>query len=175
MYNYKRFIRKVLYYSGLPYLFVNLLYFIGYCFCNTPGTVILCYHSINDLNNSKIFNPNIVGAENFLKQMKFLRKCYNVLSLEYFVKNHKKLTGRRDVIITFDDGYKDNFTVAYPVLQKYKLPATIFLATDFVNTGKVKFEDIITYLFAVNSVTKIDLRSLHLKKTLKTKNERDAV
>ncbi len=174
IFDYKRLIKKLLYYSYLPYLFVKILYFTTYCFRNTPGTVILCYHSINDLNNSKIFNPNIVGAENFLKQIKFLRKYYNVLSLEYFIKNHKKLTDRRNVIITFDDGYKDNFTVAYPVLKKYKLPATIFLATDFINTGKAKFEDIITYLFSVNNVTTIDLRSLHIKKTLKTKNEKDA-
>ncbi len=174
MFNYKRLIKRLIYYSGIPYLFVIILYFIGYCFRNTPGTVILCYHSINDLNNSKIFNPNIVDKENFLKQMKFLRKYYNVISLEYFVKNHKKLTCNRNIVITFDDGYKDNFTIAYPVLQKYKLPATIFLATDFISTGKAKFEDIITYLFSVNNVATIDLHSLHLKKTLNTKNEKDA-
>ncbi len=137
---------------------------MGYCFCNTPGTIILCYHSINDLNNSKIFNPNIVDTKNFLKQMKFLIKYYNVISLEYFVENHKKLTQNRNVVITFDDGYKDNYTIAYPFLKKYNLPATIFLATDFINTGKAKFEDIITYLFSVNNVQTIDLHSLHLKK-----------
>lgn len=151
-----------------------LLYFIVYSFRNTSGTVILCYHSINDLNNSKIFNPNIVGTENFIKQVKFLMKYYNVLSLDYFIENQRKLTGKRNVIITFDDGYKDNFTIAYPILQKYKLPATIFLATDFINICKIKFEDFITYLFSVNNVTTIDLHSLNLKKTLKTKNERDA-
>ncbi len=53
MRNYKKLIKRLLYYSGIPYLFVKFLYSIGFCFCNTPSTLILCYHSINDLNNSK--------------------------------------------------------------------------------------------------------------------------
>ena len=172
--NCTRPIKRLLRYSGIPYLIVNIFCFIAYRFCNKPGTMILCYHSINDLNNPKIFNPNIVETENFHKQMKFLRKHYKVISLEYFVENHKKLTDNKNVIITFDDGYKDNFANAYPVLQKYKLPATLFLATDFVGTGTAKFEDTITYIFSLNDVETIDLRSLQIKKTIKSKNERDA-
>ena len=173
--NYKRFIKRLLHYSGIPYLILNFYCLITYCICRKPGTVILCYHSVNDLNNPKIFNPNIVETENFHKQMVFLRKHYNVISLKYYVENHKKLTDNKNVIITFDDGYKDNLTNAYPALQKYKLPATLFLATDFIDTGKAKFEDIITYIFSLNDVETIDLRSLQIKKTIKTKNERDAI
>ena len=172
--NCKRLIKRLLHYSGLPYLIVNLYCFISYRFCDNPGTVILCYHSINELNNAKIFNPNIVETENFHKQMKFLKKHYNVISLKYFIDNHKKLTDNKNVIITFDDGYKDNLTNAYPILQRYKLPATLFLATGFVDTGKAKFEDTITYIFSLNDVETIDIRSLQIKKTIKSKNERDA-
>jgi peptidoglycan/xylan/chitin deacetylase (PgdA/CDA1 family) len=38
----------------------------------------------------------------------------------------------KPMAITIDDGYLDNYTIAYPVLEKWKVPATVFIATDFV-------------------------------------------
>lgn len=106
--------------------------------------------------------------------MKFLSKYYNVVSLEYFINHQEELSGRKNIVITFDDGYKDNFTIAYPILRKYKLPATIFLATDFIDTNKTKFEDILTSHFASNHINTIDIDSLRLKKELKNETERNA-
>ena len=45
------------------------------------------------------------------------------------------------VCITFDDGYRDNLTVAAPILEKYRLPATLFLATGFVERGETQWSD----------------------------------
>jgi peptidoglycan/xylan/chitin deacetylase (PgdA/CDA1 family) len=45
------------------------------------------------------------------------------------------------VVVTFDDGYKDNFVNAYPILKKLSLPATIFLATNAIGTGKSLWHD----------------------------------
>lgn len=169
----KRLIKRILYYSGIPYILLHILYFIAYNFCKTPGTRILYYHSINDLNNTMIFNANIIETENFIKQMKYLKKNYNVISLEYFVNNYKRLSNSKNVVITFDDGYKDNFINAYPMLKRYNLPATLFLAIDCVDTGKTKFEDKLTYFFLMNNISSIVVSSLNLKKTLKDNNERN--
>ena len=73
----------------------------------------------------------------FENQIKFLVKNkYTLISLQHYAE---VLNGRRDdlpdnsVIITIDDGYWDNYTYAYPILNKYTVPATIFLVTDFIN------------------------------------------
>ena len=45
--------------------------------------------------------------------------------------------GERLVIVTFDDGYADNYTVAFPILKRYGFVATVFLVSDYVNTDHV--------------------------------------
>ena len=41
------------------------------------------------------------------------------------------------VVVTFDDGYLNNFTEALPILEEFKIPATIFLATDYMDSGEL--------------------------------------
>jgi peptidoglycan/xylan/chitin deacetylase (PgdA/CDA1 family) len=91
---------------------------------------ILMYHSIDgDEGKTKLS----VAPDNFASQMEFLhRKRYNVVGLDKIISymQKKEKIPPRTVAITFDDGYLNNYTSAYPVLKKYKLPATIFIITD---------------------------------------------
>jgi peptidoglycan/xylan/chitin deacetylase (PgdA/CDA1 family) len=68
--------------------------------------------------------------------MHFLKnQRYNVLSLETvanLIKERKRIPAKT-VAITFDDGYKDNYIYAFPVLKKYRLPATIFVIINEVD------------------------------------------
>jgi len=90
---------------------------------------VLMYHSINTKTHP-VMRRLIVSPELFEKQMQFLKKHhYNVVSLETvgrMIQNKEKIPSKT-IAITFDDGYKDNYTYAYPVLKKLGLPATIFL------------------------------------------------
>jgi peptidoglycan/xylan/chitin deacetylase (PgdA/CDA1 family) len=104
---------------------------------------ILTYHSIN-YNKGMLF----VAPENFEKQMSYIkRENYKVISLDELVEGilNKKKFPHKTLVITFDDGYKDNFTYAYPTLNRYGFPATIFLTSndigmkkDFLNWAEVK-------------------------------------
>ena len=71
-----------------------------------------------------------MSPESFERQMRFLReRKYNIVSLEELtdlIKNKKKIPPMT-VAVTFDDGYLDNYTHAYPVLKKYNIPAAIFV------------------------------------------------
>lgn len=93
---------------------------------------ILMYHSIDEHEDATKLS---VSPEGFSGQMEFLyRHRYNVISLEEMadlIKKKKKIPPKT-VTITFDDGYKNNFLYAYPVLKKYNFPATIFVITDFI-------------------------------------------
>lgn len=90
---------------------------------------ILMYHSINPTPNPWI-KSLIVSPDNFERQMRFLKEQrYNVLplaELARLIKEKQKLPPKA-IAITFDDGYKDNYTYAFPVLKKYNFPATIFI------------------------------------------------
>lgn len=108
-----------------------------YMFYMKPRHVvpILMYHSITSEENSSLH----VTPDNFTRQMDFLdKKGYSVISLDEFTKgvgSGRKFPGNT-VVITFDDGYEDNYLYAFPVLSKYDMPATIFLITGYVGKEK---------------------------------------
>jgi peptidoglycan/xylan/chitin deacetylase (PgdA/CDA1 family) len=91
---------------------------------------ILMYHHISENNGGLNVSP-----QNFKKQMEFLhRGGYKVISLKELSHGIKADRGFnfKTVVITFDDGYRDNFVYAYPILKKYGFPATIFLVSSYV-------------------------------------------
>jgi len=100
---------------------------------------ILIYHEIGYEKGSFFVSP-----ENFAKQMEYIKKNgYEVITLDELVKctKDKKLLKKNKVVITFDDGYKDNFQYAYPILKGFGYPGTIFLISDFIGkkfTGEGK-------------------------------------
>lgn len=86
---------------------------------------ILLYHNVHPLSDSDM---NVKPGQ-FEKQMQFLSKNYHVLSLDEALDSlrQKNRIRRQQVAITFDDGYQDNYSFVYPLLSKFKMPATIFL------------------------------------------------
>jgi peptidoglycan/xylan/chitin deacetylase (PgdA/CDA1 family) len=94
---------------------------------------IIMYHSVNP--SAERGNMLVVSDKTFLRQMRFLKEHhYNVVPLETvydLIKNKKKIP-MRTIAITFDDGYKDNYTYAFPILKKYNFPATIFVIVNEV-------------------------------------------
>ena len=94
---------------------------------------VLNYHQINDRDE----NALTVHTDQFEAQMKYLAdNGYHTITPEDMVdawENGQELPDK-PVIITFDDGYADNYRNAYPILKKYNLQGTIFLISDFVST-----------------------------------------
>ena len=93
---------------------------------------ILMYHSISARQD--FFSA--VSPEAFQKQMVYLagKKC-PVIPLAELVRRlhaHEPLGG--SIVLTFDDGYRDNYTTVFPLLKQYNFPATIFVTTDLIGT-----------------------------------------
>jgi peptidoglycan/xylan/chitin deacetylase (PgdA/CDA1 family) len=100
---------------------------------------ILVYHRVNDEYDP--FFP-AVPVNIFAKQMEYIATHFHCCSLEEAVERIGKNDIRDNtVVITFDDGYKDNYTCAFPILQRLSIPATIFLATDAIDSGKALWHD----------------------------------
>ena len=95
---------------------------------------IIMYHHVTRLDSPQ---PDTVSPERFEWHMVYLKKHhFTVLPLTAFIEALQSgiPVPRKSVVITFDDGYEDNYTQAFPILKEYKFPATIFVVADSVNT-----------------------------------------
>lgn len=98
-------------------------------FFKRPRPVVLMYHSISD--KEAFF---VVKESEFEKQMKYLMETgREVVSLSEIIRRKKNGENIENLIaITFDDGYLDNYTNAFPILRKYNFKSTIFSITGLI-------------------------------------------
>ena len=112
---------------------------------------ILMYHRVNDQSDG--FLPS-TSIRTFSMQMQYLAENYSVLSLEDMVACAKvQDVPERAIVVSLDDGYRDNFTQAFPILQQHGLPATVFLATDAIGTGNRLWHDNVCWAISRTTVS----------------------
>jgi len=95
-------------------------------------------------------DDNLISAspEEFEKQVKYLKTNYDCIdfsALSEILRGNLKFRGNA-LIITFDDGYKDNYEYAYPILKEHGVPATIFIATEFIDKRRLFWWDKVAYM-----------------------------
>jgi len=115
-----------------------VLYNIGFWkHRESNGLLVLTYHRISD--ELDIQDPLKVSMENFEKQILFLKENYSIISGEQLadIITNKRLFPPKACLITFDDGWRDNYTHAFPILKRYRVPAIIFISTDYIGTDKM--------------------------------------
>jgi len=103
--------------------------------------MIFSYHQV--LAQPDPMRPGAVTAERFERQLRWIAQYCNTLPLGEAVE--RLLAGRlpeRAAAVTFDDGYADNLDVAAPRLQKYGIPAVLFVAVDAVERG-IMWNDVV--------------------------------
>ena len=109
------------------------------------------YHRVvAEKDRVKCFSQDgiVVSRGIFEEQMRFLRDRFNVISLDEFASRIEGKTpfAPGSCLVTFDDGWKDNFQNAYPLLKEIGIPAVIFLTTDFVGTQELFWQGRVTEL-----------------------------
>jgi peptidoglycan/xylan/chitin deacetylase (PgdA/CDA1 family) len=134
---------------------------------------ILIYHRV--LPAFDPLRPGEVVAAIFERQMRFLSRHFSVLPLIEAVERLKR--GKlppRACCVSFDDGYADNLTVALPILERHRLPATVFVATGYLDGGRMFNDAVIDAIGRATGAT-LDLRELGLgQHPLATVEERRA-
>lgn len=132
---------------------------------NLGQFVVLMYHRV--LRDGDPYIPYIqpgmyVRASSFEKQLQFLTENYQIVSLQQMlelIETGQASDTRQYCVITFDDGWRDNYQNAFPLLKKYSAPATIFLTASFVGTKRLFWHEKVSRLFYLARSSRTGLSS----------------
>ncbi len=110
--------------------------------------IILNYHRIGNADETP-FDSGVFSAtaEQLDLEIAYLKRRFHMATLEEVFAMLSGDTPRgTSVLLTFDDGYLDNYTLAFPILRTYGVQALFFLPTAFIGTGKLPWWDVIAYI-----------------------------
>jgi len=114
--------------------------------------MVFNYHRINGVSDkcATAFDDGVFGptAKQFEQQMIWLKRNSDIISekvLLTVLENGRKLSNP-STMVTFDDGYIDNYTLAYPILKKHNIPAIFFIPTEPITNRQLGWWDIIAFL-----------------------------
>lgn len=110
--------------------------------------VVLNYHRIGNADETP-FDSGVFSAtaEELESQIAYFKRRFQMTTLEeVFAMIGGDVPRGTNVLITFDDGYLDNYTLAYPILRAHGVQGVFFLPTAFIGTGKLPWWDVIAYI-----------------------------
>lgn len=121
--------------------------------CRAPvgRLVVLCYHRVvADDSPAPAFADDVTGPPQsmFETQLRWMQKYTRIISIDELIQNHRRgrKLSRTSVLLTFDDGYRDNYTIAYPVMKRLGIPATFFVPTQLIEERILGWWDVIAYM-----------------------------
>jgi peptidoglycan/xylan/chitin deacetylase (PgdA/CDA1 family)/CelD/BcsL family acetyltransferase involved in cellulose biosynthesis len=119
-----------------------------------PTCQILIYHRVND-DRDPFLGASRVDA--FRQQMEFIAKHFPIVGLDDIASGGwRNREEKFCVALTFDDGYRDNYLNAFPILKDLNIPATIFLTTGCVQDGKLPWYDQVALAFKLTARKSLD-------------------
>lgn len=135
-----------IYYSGALPLLIFVLTKLRKQHC----AAILFYHRFSS-GPPDIYQLHHLDIREFKKQMHHIKKCYSVVTMDEVADRLVKKENFTvpSIIITFDDGFVNNYTLAYPILKELGLPAMIYLTTGFIGTMKIPWVDDLMEMLSV--------------------------
>jgi len=127
------------------------------------GIPVLMYHSIHTIPGNSLGVP----VKQFSEELEWLRhQHYHALSLEEFYQAlaEKAPIPDKPILFTFDDGYSDNYTEAWPILRQNGFKATFFIITNSVGAGMMNWDQLNDLSHAGNSIGSHTVHHLDLTK-----------
>ena len=118
------------------------------------GAVILYGHRVADDNEGYLQG---LKPEWFEQQLAYLTSNYEIISLSELVQCLEKgwHVPQNSIVLTFDDGFQNNLEHGFPILEKYKVPATIFVVTGSISAGNLPWPQHLGVLFQQTSKSSI--------------------
>ena len=134
----KQVIKKLAFHSGLLRISSRI---------NRKALTILFYHGFSHPTENNGLKKSIakhLNIDDFEGHLKLITRYCTPISLDQALVN--KRLPVNPIVLTFDDGYKNNYTYAFPLLRKYKVPATIFVTTGFIDQTNFLWTDRLEYI-----------------------------
>lgn len=128
---------------------------------------ILAYHRVvQEMPDNYPFDEDVLSCTQaeFEREMKFVGEVFDVISFADLAGDG--LRRRNPVIVTFDDGYKDNHDVALPVLQRCGVKATFFVTTGYIGSATLPWWDEVAWVVKHASASALDVRAGGRRETL---------
>jgi len=121
------------------------------------GVLVLNYHRVGNRNESS-FDKGLWSADSeaFTEQIRFCKRHLDVITPDDISRVLAQGRGRY-VLITFDDGYRDNYEIAFPILKAEGVPATFFIATGFMDHPHVPWWDEIAWMVRTSRLDRMEL------------------
>lgn len=124
--------------------------------------VIFMYHGVTATQDIRTnhFGKHI-HVDLFKEHLECISRYFKIVPLDdLIVKLRSDALTENSAVITFDDGYRNNFTVAYPVLKSFQAPATIFLTTGFIESDRWFWTDKLEYVIMNARIPVLTLKSM---------------
>lgn len=134
----------------------------------SPGLAVINYHRVraDDGPDEGAFEDGVFGprAAEFDRQMAWIAANTDVVSEADVIErlDANRPFGRPSCLVTFDDGYADNFEIALPILRRHRIPAIFFVTTGFVRDRAVGWWDLVAYLVKHSTRERISIGGLEL-------------
>jgi peptidoglycan/xylan/chitin deacetylase (PgdA/CDA1 family) len=115
----------------------------------TPSLLVLGYHRIGDFRHAE-YDPDVfsASADEFYDQVSYLKATYGIATCEELLAGPSTWSHGTRILLTFDDGYLDNYTTAYPILRSLGVQGTFLLPTGFIGSSTVPWWDAIAYMIS---------------------------
>jgi peptidoglycan/xylan/chitin deacetylase (PgdA/CDA1 family) len=121
------------------------------------GLVVLTYHRIVEPGINLFYDPVISATpESFHAQIKWLRERMRLITLDELIDQVERGSswGEPVTLLTFDDGYRDNFDLAVPILRQHHAPATFFIPSAFLELPRLPWWDHVAYVIKRTNVSR---------------------
>lgn len=124
------------------------------------GIYCFNYHRIGSQKES-IFDPNLFSCtvEQFEQHIIFFNKEFTIISVDQLIEKMEdnKPIDKKYAVLTFDDGYIDNYLIAFPILKKHTTPAAFYITTDYIDSPHIPWWDEIAWIIRHTKVTHIKI------------------
>lgn len=136
---------------------------------------VLFYHGVSEVSSPFVEGLHI-SPTTFRKQLIYIQKYHEPISLDEYYKRWSEHTfSGKEVVITFDDGYKNNLTTAAPLLKEFGFPFTVFISTQHIDSGK-RFPTFISRAITMHPrLHGIDLPAIGIKERLSSGYQRKKI
>lgn len=159
--NKRRIVAKVMFATGAITLLTSMRTRLA------DHLTILVYHRVLDVPDESAFpfDVELVSASThqFRRQMEYLRRHFQPTTFESVLRARDagEMPPRGSAIVTFDDGFSDNYEHAFPILRDLGMPATVFLSTGYIDQQELPWYERLAY--AVMTTPPEALRSAGLE------------